>query len=189
MLLSFLYGLLVSFSPCTLPLIPIIIRICGTPKKALLYMAGSMISYIIIGIAIFSVGIYFSDFMHSFYVKVGFSLILGYLALSCFGLAKLPSGYFQSSNVFLLGILSPIILSPCMTPALGNIILKMLADGVSIYAVLDLAMFGLGISIPMVLSLLGLNKIIQHGRIKKLMPYVTIFNGILIIAALAWLWI
>lgn len=189
MLLSFLYGLMVSFSPCSLPLIPIIMRMCGTTNKALLYLLGSTISYVILGFAIVSVGIYFSDFMHSLYVKIFFSLLLGYLALSCFNIVRLPQTYFQSSNVFILGVLSPIILSPCMTPALGNIMLKMLSDGVSVSSIAELSLFGVGVTTPMVLSLLGLNKVIQHRRVKVIMPYITKLNGLLIIGAIAYLWL
>jgi cytochrome c biogenesis protein CcdA len=188
MLLAFVYGLLVSVSPCTFPLIPIIYRVIGGWKGTLLYLLGSAISYVILGIAIISVGIYFQNFMHWWPIKLAFSLLLGYLALSAVDILKLPKiTAVATKNPLLLGILAPIICSPCMTPALAVILstLKVAkAQGIA-----QLLLFGLGVNIPFIAMCFGLKWVLDHIKRGNIGRYITYLNSLLLVGVIVYIWL
>ena len=186
---SFLYGLIIAFSPCVLVMLPIILKMCGSIKGTFYYLFGGMISYAVLGVLLATVGIYFQTIMHTWPVLLLFSVVLGYLALSCFDLVRLPQYYIQSTNSFLIGLLTPIIVSPCMTPALGAIITLMVQEGCIKCGVLDLLMFGLGVNAPLVLGSFGLGKFLKNPRVRKYSVWITKLNGLLIISLIVYLWL
>lgn len=184
--MSFIYGLLVSFSPCVLVMIPILIKMCGSLRGAIFYLLGSIISYAILGVLLSSVGVYFQSVMHTWPVLLTFSLVLGYLSLSCFNLVRLPQYFVYSSNSFIIGLLGPILISPCMTPALGAIITLMIQKGCLECGILDLLLFGAGVNVPLVLSVFGLGKLLKRAR--GYFEWITFINGFLLIGLIVYLW-
>lgn len=186
-MLPIFYGLLASLSPCSFPLIPIILGICKDAKHTLAYLAGSTVSYLILGLVVSTVGIYFENALHHWITLLVFTGILGTLALISFDVIHFPTRYIRTENVFLMGITAPLICSPCMTPFLGGIIIKMMVEHCRLCAVSDLLLFGLGVSIPLVLTLFGLNRLFQ--KIKNIMPYITKVNGLLLIGLIIYLWL
>lgn len=186
--MSFIYGLLISFSPCILMMLPIVLKMCGTVRGTISYLSGSMISYLVLGVLLSSVGIYFQNVLHTWPVISLFSLVLGYLSLSCFNIVRLPQYYIHSSNTFFIGLLTPIIVSPCMTPALGGIITLMATNGYSFYSFLDIVLFGLGANIPIILGSFGLTKVLKNKKLLKYSEWIVKINGILLVALILHLW-
>ncbi len=186
MITSFIYGILVSLSPCVFPLIPIIYRVIGQWKGTLLYLLGSAISYVILGLMINLVGIHFQNFMHWWPVKVAFSIILVYLALTAVNIFKLPSITTTFKNPFLLGITAPIICSPCMTPALA-VIISTLAES-KIYAMSSLLLFGLGVNMPLIAMCFGLKKVLDKVKGGNIGKYVVWLNSLLLIGVVVYIW-
>jgi thiol:disulfide interchange protein len=183
----FIYGLLVSLSPCVLPLIPIIYRVIGERKGTLLYLVGSAISYALLGVMVYLVGIHFQNFMHAWYVKGVFSLLLIYLALSAINIVKLPYVHTQTKSPLLLGILAPIICSPCMTPALAAIIAVL--DVNKLAGIYQLLLFGLGVNMPIILMCFGLKKVLDKIKKGNIGKYITWFNCVLLIGLVVYIWI
>ena len=142
-------GLLLSMTPCVLPMIPILSGIIIGDKKvhhhatsrlhafnlSLAYTLGMALSYTLAGIAAAYSGQLISNSLQSPLVLSITALLLGTLALSTFGLfeIKLPSflenklvataNRFKGGqliSVFLMGILSALIVSPCVAAPLAG---------------------------------------------------------------------
>lgn len=149
-LLAYLLGLLLSFTPCVLPMVPILLSIIAgqspteAPRRsrdlglAAVYVLGVSVVYTALGIAAGLVGASLAIWLQTPWVLVPFALILALLALSLFDvynlqvpasaqarlqgrLAKLPAGRY--GGVFLMGMLSALIVGPCMAAPLAGVLL------------------------------------------------------------------
>jgi thioredoxin:protein disulfide reductase len=148
-LLSFFgFGLLLSLTPCVFPMIPILSGIIvaqGTsvPKGrsfilSLIYVLGMALTFAAVGVIAGLTGFLISTLLQNPWVIGFFSLIFVLLALSMFGFYELQipgplqSLLTRSSNrfcggsftgVFFMGILSALIIGPCVTPPLAGALL------------------------------------------------------------------
>ena len=143
-LLGFMgFGLLLAFTPCVLPMLPILSAIIvGQDKEmstlkafklSLVYVLGMSINYALIGVLAGVLGSHFQEFFQAPIFLVTFSLLFFLLALSLFGLyeLQLPQALHQRiaswSNrheggtyvgVGVMGFLSTLVVSPCVTAPL-----------------------------------------------------------------------
>ena len=148
-LLSFFgFGLLLSLTPCVFPMIPILSGIIvaqGTsvPKGrtfilSLVYVLGMALTFAGVGVVAGLTGFLISTLLQNPWVIGFFSLIFVLLALSMFGFYELQipgalqtlltrtSNRFSGGNfsgVFFMGILSALIIGPCVTPPLAGALL------------------------------------------------------------------
>ena len=148
-LASFLgFGLLLAFTPCVLPMIPILSGIIagegGKLNKlralslSLAYVLGMAVTYAIAGVAAAYSGTLLAAALQNAWVLGAFALIFVVLALSMFGLfdLQLPafiqdrlSGTHQKlrggriASVASMGVLSAIIVSPCVAAPLAGALL------------------------------------------------------------------
>ena len=207
-LMFFIAGILISFTPCVLPMIPIISSIVVggnnniTNFKAfwlsLSYVLGASITYASFGAiaGLFSENI--QIYMQHEYVITTFAILLFVLSLSLFGLyeIRLPSKITNKTNelsnklrggqfftVFLMGILSTLILSPCVAAPLAAGITYIAAnsgDSNSIwFGAFSLFSFGMGIGIVLIIITTLLNSIKIKGGV--LMNEIKYLSGVLII--------
>lgn len=143
-LTNFTAGLLSSFSPCTYPLIPIILSIIGINKDSsyltglklsCTYVAGMIILYVSLGITFSFLGLLAGSIFQNKWVTASLSLLMLCLALYTTGLFKktfnLPfvdyltnkvTLYKGYTGVFLLGLISGVIATPCTGPILIGIL-------------------------------------------------------------------
>ncbi|HAW49977.1 TPA: hypothetical protein DCX16_03390 [bacterium] len=171
-ILVFLAGILSSFTPCVYPMIPIIVGyICGqgTPLLnsfilSLLYVLGMACVYSILGIIASLSGGIFGIITQSFLVYFIVANIFILFSLSSFGVFSIhiPSLRVQKRKglfgAFILGCVSGLIFSPCITPVLGAILLyvatkKNIAFGTTILFTYAL---GTGLLIILLGSITGL---------------------------------
>ncbi len=148
-LLSFFgFGLLLSLTPCMLPMIPILSGIIVAQgicvhrgrsfTLSLIYVLGMALTFAAVGVIAGLTGSLISALLQNPWVIGSFSLIFVLLALSMFGFyevqmpGKLQTLLCRTSNrfsggnflgVFFMGILSGLILGPCVTPALAGALL------------------------------------------------------------------
>ena len=200
------FGLLLSLTPCVLPMVPIlsgiIIKSNNTvTKKPFLhsfsYVAGICLLYFMVGIFVgYSTNIYNiqSIFQEPFYL-VFFIFILVFLSLSMFGLyeIKFPNSFqkFVSDlsnkiNIrgyrgsFLMGSLSALIVGPCVAPPLAGIFIYIISEnpGPMWTGILFLSL-AIGMSLPLLAygTFFG-NMIPKAG---KWMKYINYFVGILLL--------
>ncbi len=168
-LFAFLGGVLVSFTPCVYPLIPISagyigVRSNGSKLKGLslgiVYVTGVAVTYSILGLFASLTGTIFGRISSNpiAYLFVGIVIILfGLSMLDLFALhlpniIKLPflkkENYFST---FLLGLSSGLVISPCLTPVLGSILVYLTIKKNFIYGATLLFSFAYGMGLILIL--------------------------------------
>jgi len=141
-LIAFFGGILASLTPCVYPLIPIsagyILGNAQNSKKrglflSLSYVTGIAITYSFLGILAVLTGSIFGKFSSNPVVNIVSGIFILIFGLSMFDLfhfnltfslnLKLPA-YIKGSHVpaLLLGLVSGLMISPCLTPILGSIL-------------------------------------------------------------------
>jgi thiol:disulfide interchange protein DsbD len=169
--LAFLGGLLVSFTPCVYPILPVTVGYvgsrCGRSRRhALLlsaaYVVGMALTYAVLGMAAGLSGSVFGEATsHPLsYLVLGNICIL--FALSMFDLFRLPipailarSGGTGSApggtgGAFVVGMLSGLVVGPCTAPVLGGLLLYVGASGHPVFGATLLFTFALGMGVPVV---------------------------------------
>ncbi|MDD2688863.1 MAG: cytochrome c biogenesis protein CcdA [Candidatus Omnitrophica bacterium] len=169
-LVAFLGGILVSFTPCVYPLIPIAagyIGVTSSGSKAkglflsLLYVTGVAITYSALGLIASVTGEIFgrinsSPITHLFVgiviILFGFSM-LDLFALPLPNMIKLPAiKKHNYLSAFLLGLSSGLIVSPCLTPVLGSILVYLATKRNFIYGATLLFSFAYGMGLILILA-------------------------------------
>ncbi len=170
------FGLLLTFTPCVLPMIPIISGIIvGQGKKlttsrafllSLTYVLAMAVTYAIAGIVVGLLGANVQAALQNPWVLTVFSLIFVGLALSMFGLYELqmPSAVqswlthhsnAQKSGAFLgvaaMGVLSALICGPCITAPLVAALIVIGETGSAVRGGVALFALGLGMGIPLLI--------------------------------------
>ncbi len=168
---AFLGGILVSFSPCTYPLIPITLSFIGIkagshPLKglfhSLIYVLGIAVTYSTLGLLAALTGKMFGQIAsHPFsYLLVGNACILaglsflevfqiGFPGISLHHKIKKPGGGYLP--VFFLGLASGLVVGPCMTPALSAILVIVAKRQNLFYGASLLFVFAYGVGFLLIL--------------------------------------
>ncbi len=165
---AFLGGVLVSFTPCVYPLIPITAGFIGAHSAesrikgfalSFIYVSGIAVTYSCLGLFASLTGKLFGSISSSplTYFLVGIIVILfGVSLLDVFHLRlqfiKLPrvkkGDYFST---FLLGLASGLIIGPCLTPVLGAILTYLVTKKNIIYGMTLLLTFAYGMGLVLIL--------------------------------------
>lgn len=170
------FGLLLAFTPCVLPMIPILSGIIvgqgeeiNTLKAfmlALTYVLSMAVTYAIAGTLAGLAGNYVQAFLQSPWVIGIFSTIFVLLALSLFGFYELriPNSWHHHvthlSNkqtggsyvgVAIMGCLSTLILSPCVTAPLIGALGYIGKTGNAVLGGSALFALGLGMGVPLII--------------------------------------
>ncbi len=177
LMLSFIgVGILLAFTPCMLPMIPILSGIIVgqgkklTPRHAfalsLTYVLAMAAVYAIVGVVVGLAGSNIQLALQNPWVLSVFSLIFVALALSMFGLYELqmPSALqtwlthhsnAQKSGAFvgvgIMGALSALICGPCITAPLVAVLVFIGQSGSALRGGLALFALGLGMGIPLLI--------------------------------------
>jgi thiol:disulfide interchange protein DsbD len=189
-ILSFLgLGLLLAFTPCVLPMIPILSGIImGHRKKklttgksfslSLAYVLGMAITYAIAGVIVAMIGSHIQTEFQRPWVIAIFSGFFVLLALSLFDVyqLRLPSRWQRRltewSNdqksgtyfgVFCMGSISSLIASPCITPPLVGVLAYIAQTGDKLLGALALLALGLGMGIPLLLIGVSAGKLLPKA--------------------------
>lgn len=203
-------GLLLAFTPCVLPMIPILTAIIvgqkhqvGTRKAFLLsltYVLGVAITYALAGLVAASLGNSVQAWLQMKWVVMAVALLFLFLGLSMFGFFELRMPHRLHNRisawsakheggtyvgVFFMGILSTLIVSPCVTAPLVGVLIYIGETGNLILGAS--ALFAMGIGMGMPLLLIGMSA----GKwLPKSGPWMTTIKaifGILMIAMAIWL--
>ena len=166
--IAFLGGLLVSFTPCTYPVLPVTVgyigsRALGSRRRAFLlsgaYAVGMASTYAAIGMAAALTGRVFGEVTaHPVsYLVLGNVCIL--LALSLFDVFHFPTPAFLSSpaganggagGAFVVGMVSGVVVGPCTAPVIGGLLLYVGSSGHPVFGATLLFTFALGMTLPVV---------------------------------------
>jgi thiol:disulfide interchange protein DsbD len=200
-LLFLALGVGLAFTPCVLPMYPILTSIVlGSGKlsqrRALglsfVYVQGMALTYTLLGLVVASAGMQFQAAMQHPYVLIGLSILFVTLALSMFGVysLQLPSSVQtwlnnlsnkqqggSSAGVFAMGAISGLVCSPCTTAPLSGALLyvaqsgDLLTGGIALYAL------AMGMGIPLILVAVFGNKLLPKAggwmdRVKTLFGFI-----------------
>jgi thiol:disulfide interchange protein DsbD len=181
-LVAFFGGVLLSFTPCVYPLIPISVgfigvRAAGSKIKglvlSLIYVTGVAIIYSLLGLMASLTGKFLGAISTHPITSIFVGVIIIVFGLSLFdkfsislpNIIKLPTikkgDYFST---FLLGLTSGLIISPCISPVLGAILVYLGTKKNLLYGMTLLLSFAYGMGLVLIVSgtfssiLLGLPK-------------------------------
>tara|TARA_R110000868_G_scaffold380784_1_gene646955 strand:- start:126414 stop:128072 length:1659 start_codon:yes stop_codon:yes gene_type:complete len=175
LLAFFAFGLLLTFTPCVLPMIPIISGIIVGQKNmttakafrlSLTYIIAVALTYAVAGVMAGFLGGTIQSALQLPWVIVLFSLLFVVLSLSMFGLyeLRLPASFenkllnvsnHQSGGtyigVFIMGVLSTLIVSPCISAPLVGVLAYIGQTGNAGFGGITLFMMGLGMGLPLLI--------------------------------------
>ncbi|WP_145588134.1 protein-disulfide reductase DsbD [Yersinia rochesterensis] len=202
---ALLIGIGIAFTPCVLPMYPLISAIILGREKphsqrrilllAVVYVQGMALTYTLLGLVVAAAGLQFQAALQHPYVLIGLSALFVLLALSMFGLysLQLPSSLqtrlvqWSSSQrggslagVFAMGALAGLICSPCTTAPLSAILLYIAQSGNMLAGGGTLYLYALGMGIPLVIVTLFGNKLLPRSG--PWMQYVKEAFGFVILA-------
>ncbi len=166
-IIIFFLGVLTSFTPCVLPIIPITVSIFGARGErnkfkafllSLTYVMGIALTYSILGIFSVLTGSVFGQFMSNPYVIGVIGIIFFVLGLFMAGVfnfnvpASLQTkvskvggkGFF---GAFSMGLVAGIIAAPCTGPVLGGILLYVSTTKSFVLGFFMLFIYALGIGL------------------------------------------
>ena len=191
---SFVYGLLLflglgillAFTPCSLPMIPILTSLLIREHKglkawsiALVFVCSMASVYAILGVVASSFGLSFQRWLQQPSILMAFSLLFVVFALNLFGLfeIKLPQTWthrldraqsMQKGGSLLgasvMGVISALLVGPCMTAPLAGALLFISQTQSPWHGAVLLFGLGMGMGVPMLLvSLLGSRALPKAG--------------------------
>ncbi|RII79965.1 protein-disulfide reductase DsbD [Pseudomonas monteilii] len=180
LLLFFLAGVGLTFTPCVLPMLPILSgvvlrgQVGGLRGLALslAYVLPMAASFAVLGalMGLFGAGLNLQARLQSAWVLVPFALFFVVFALAMFGLfeLKLPQALSNRLNnvanhtkggsllgAAVLGVLSSLLVSPCVSAPLASALLYISASGDAVGGALKLFALGLGMGAPLLLVATG----------------------------------
>ncbi|MDR7345737.1 thiol:disulfide interchange protein DsbD [Pantoea alhagi] len=185
---ALLIGIGVAFTPCVLPMYPLISGIILGGNRQLssgrllalsmVYVQGMALTYTLLGVVVAAAGLRFQAALQHPYVLIALSLLFVLLALSMFGLftlqlpASLQTRLTLWSNrqrggslpgVFLMGALAGLICSPCTTAPLSAILLYIAQSGNLLAGAGTLWLYALGMGLPLIAVTLFGNRLLPKN--------------------------
>lgn len=201
-------GVLLAFTPCSLPMLPILASIvvgtrASTRRSALLggvYVLAMALVYAGLGLVAAMVGEGLQAILQRPSVLLAFAMLFVVLAMPMFGLfeLQLPSAIRnrleQAGNrqqggsipgAAVLGLLSGLLIGPCMTAPLAGALLYISQSGDLVQGGLVLFALGLGIGAPlMVVAVAGKRFLPKPGawmeQVKVVFGFLFLFAALLI---------
>ncbi|MEH8132699.1 protein-disulfide reductase DsbD [Gallibacterium anatis] len=184
----FLLGIGLAFTPCVLPMLPLLSALvigqkqrANTAKALLLsvvYVQGMAFTYALLGLAVAAVGLSLQAWLQSPYVLGFFALLFVLLACSMFGLfhLQIPSSWQTKLNtlsqkqsagvyggVFVMGAIAGLIASPCTSAPLSAALLYVTQSGDLLTGALTLYLLALGMGVPLIAITVFGNKILPKA--------------------------
>lgn len=185
---ALLIGIGIAFTPCVLPMYPLISGIVLGGKQRLstarallltfMYVQGMALTYTALGLVVAAAGLQFQAALQHPYVLIGLSVLFVLLAASMFGLftLQLPSSLQtrltlmsnrqqggSAGGVFAMGALAGLICSPCTTAPLSAILLYIAQSGNMWLGGGTLYLYALGMGLPLILITVFGNKLLPKS--------------------------
>lgn len=203
-------GLLMTFTPCVLPMVPILSSLIAgsgaSPRRgfilSLAFVLPMALTYAAVGAAAALAGANLQAVLQNPWVLGAFGLIFVVLALAMFGFYELQlpavlrnrlnkAGQGQRGGTLTgaatMGVLSALLVGPCMTAPLAGALLYIGNSGDVLTGALVLFSMGLGMGVPLLLvGTLGARLLPRPGdwmnRVKALFGFILLGAAIFFVA-------
>ncbi len=204
------FGLLLAFTPCMLPMIPILSGIIAGEGRdlnkvralilSLAYVLGMAVTYAIAGVAAAYSGTLIAAALQNPWVLSGFALVFVWLALSMFGFHDLQLPAFLQdrlssthhklrgghvASVAGMGVLSAVIVSPCVAAPLAGALLYISQTKDVLLGGGALFSMAMGMGVP--LLVVGVSEGAFLPKSGRWMEKVKKFFGVLLLAVAVWI--
>jgi thiol:disulfide interchange protein DsbD len=184
--LFFIFGLLLALTPCVFPMIPILSSIIvsqsgeGKPSVAkafftsLVYVVSMALTYTVVGVVAGLLGADIQAAMQNPWVLTVFAAMFVALAFSLFGYYEigLPASWQSKISAAsdeagqkggivgtaIMGLLSALIVGPCVAPPLGGAVLFISHSGDALLGGVALFVMSIGMGVPLLLVGIGAGK-------------------------------
>ncbi|MCL1057394.1 protein-disulfide reductase DsbD [Shewanella gelidimarina] len=198
-------GIGLALTPCVFPMYPILSGIIvGQGEKlstakafglSMVYVQGMAITYSLVGLVVASAGMKYQAALQHPAVLIVLAILFFVLSLSMFGLydLKLPSKWQEKMNsisnsqkggnvigVFLMGVISGLVASPCTTAPLSGALIYVAQTGDLLQGFLALYVLSMGMGIPLLIIGTSGGKILP--RAGRWMDIIKTIFGFLLIA-------
>ncbi len=205
----FVFGLLLAFTPCVLPMIPILSGIIAGEGQnldklrafalSLSYVLGMALAYAAAGVAAAFSGSLLAAALQNAWVLGAFSLVFVVLALSMFGFYELQLPGFlhqplhtaqrrlrggQIASVAAMGVLSAVVVSPCVAAPLAGALLYI--SQTRDIALGGSALFAMALGMGVPLIVVGVSEGALLPRAGDWMSGVRRFFGVLLLGVAIW---
>ncbi|WP_084644968.1 protein-disulfide reductase DsbD [Oceanobacter kriegii] len=210
--LFFLLGIGLTFTPCVLPMIPIMTSVVMGQNQQIsarrgfvlstTYVLGMAITYAAAGVVmgLLGAGANIQAWMQTPWVLMLFAALFVLLSLAMFGVyeLQLPSALRNRLNsasqkqsgghiasVFLIGVLSALVVSPCVSAPLAGALVYLSTTGDVLLGGAALLALGLGMGVPLII--LGTTGGSVLPKAGGWMEQIKVFFGILLLGVAIWL--
>lgn len=188
MLGAFASGILLTFTPCVLPMVPIVSSIIAGQGKevtktravmlAVTYVLGTALTYALMGALAGATGEQLQAYFQNVWAIGAMTVVFVLMALAMFGIftIQLPSFIQTRINaesqdmkggnfipVFLLGMVSALILGACVSPVLISFLSVAISTSDATLGALTMLSLALGMGVPLVLLGFGAGYLIPKA--------------------------
>lgn len=203
-------GLLLTLTPCVWPMIPILASIIAGQKESinskkafmlsLLYVLGVSMIYAAAGLVVASLGNSLQVWLQQPWVIVFTSVLFLLLALSLFGCYELQLPHRWQNQIaqwthaqrggtytgaFLMGAISTLIVSPCVTAPLVGVLMYIAHTGDRVLGASALFIMGIGMGLPLLLIGSSMGRWLPRGGLW--MEIIKKIFGVVMLAMAIWL--
>jgi cytochrome c-type biogenesis protein len=203
-MVAYLGGLVISFTPCTYPLIPVTVGFIGAQGAgsklrgfllSLFYVLGMAATYAVLGAVAALTGKLFGQMQTTplvYFIMANICLIMGLSMLDVFTISiPIPQKVMAYSGggrkgflpSFLLGVASGFVIGPCTAPALGVLLSFVALKTNVILGIGLLFVFALGMGTLLILIGTFAGLIAALPRSGKWMTVITRIFGVILIGA------
>ncbi len=170
----FVVGLLLAFTPCVFPMLPVLIGVIAghnislkrSFSLAFSYILGGAFLYSLAGVVAASLGYSLANYLQASWVSYLVASLFLVFSLSLFGIfeLRLPLNLQNKLNFsiskfkhrslvssFILGGLANLVLSPCVTGPLAGALIYISTTGNKLLGALSLFALGLGSGVPLLI--------------------------------------
>ena len=204
------FGLLLAFTPCVFPMIPILSSIIAGRGASLtqghaftlslVYVLAMALTYTVVGVIAASLGQNIQIWFQNPWVLITFSGVFVLLALSMFGFyelqvpAALQSRLTDISNkqqgggytgVAVMGLLSALIVGPCVAPPLIGVLTVIATTGDKVLGGTALFAMSMGMGVPLLLIGTSAGKWLPKAG--AWMDVIKAVFGVLLLAVAIWM--
>jgi len=208
--LFFVGGLLLAFTPCVFPMVPILSGIIAGEKEpsaargftlSVSYVLGMAVPYTLAGllVAMFGAGLNLQFLLQQPAAIITSVVVFVVLALSMFGLYELqlpaalrnklhqPGQEARGSLIgaAIMGTISALVVSPCVTPILAGALIYVAASGDAATGAASLFALSIGMGLPLIIFGTGGGSLLP--RAGMWMEEIKRFFGVVMLGVAIWL--